>query len=102
MRSELAAVNTLGEKHTAPQLETHGEFASVRSEFTLLRMALADHQNEIRAGFRRVHEQLAEIKDLIIDSRGVHAPVGNVPGSGVSDGGVSVPDVRGPSRESLW
>ncbi len=28
--------------------------------------------------------------------------VGSVPGSGVSDGGVSVPDVRGPSRESLW
>ncbi|GAB5004569.1 hypothetical protein MAHJHV63_25370 [Mycobacterium avium subsp. hominissuis] len=27
---------------------------------------------------------------------------GSVPGSGVSDGGVSVPDVRGPSRESLW
>ncbi|AXO23878.1 hypothetical protein DFS55_15820 [Mycobacterium avium subsp. hominissuis] len=30
------------------------------------------------------------------------APPGSVPGSGVSDGGVSVPDVRGPSRESLW
>ncbi|WP_237394459.1 integrase catalytic domain-containing protein [Mycobacterium intracellulare] len=30
------------------------------------------------------------------------AKVGSVPGSGVSDGGVSVPDVRGPSRESLW
>ena len=29
-------------------------------------------------------------------------PLGSVPGSGVSDGGVSVPDVRGPSRESLW
>ncbi len=28
--------------------------------------------------------------------------IGSVPGSGVSDGGVSVPDVRGPSRESLW
>ncbi len=28
--------------------------------------------------------------------------LGSVPGSGVSDGGVSVPDVRGPSRESLW
>ncbi|ORB76817.1 hypothetical protein BST46_27970, partial [Mycobacterium timonense] len=29
------------------------------------------------------------------------AIAGSVPGSGVSDGGVSVPDVRGPSRESL-
>ncbi|PBA65571.1 hypothetical protein CKJ55_16385 [Mycobacterium avium] len=34
--------------------------------------------------------------------RGVRATCGSVPGSGVSDGGVSVPDVRGPSRESLW
>ncbi|PBA36759.1 hypothetical protein CKJ64_09870 [Mycobacterium avium] len=32
----------------------------------------------------------------------LRSPVGSVPGSGVSDGGVSVPDVRGPSRESLW
>ncbi len=28
----------------------------------------------------------------------IRAKPGSVPGSGVSDGGVSVPDVRGPSR----
>ncbi|GAB5003542.1 hypothetical protein MAHJHV63_23000 [Mycobacterium avium subsp. hominissuis] len=44
----------------------------------------------------------AAMKILTTDREGLTAYLGSVPGSGVSDGGVSVPDVRGPSRESLW
>ncbi len=39
---------------------------------------------------------------LDVRHEALRSQVGSVPGSGVSDGGVSVPDVRGPSRESLW
>ncbi|MHA2416603.1 hypothetical protein [Mycobacterium avium] len=43
----------------------------------------------------RITQAAETIYQALIDA-------GSVPGSGVSDGGVSVPDVRGPSRESLW
>ncbi|WP_176213571.1 TetR family transcriptional regulator [Mycobacterium avium] len=52
------------------------------------------------------HASGAEVRELDRHFRDktelVRAVIGSVPGSGVSDGGVSVPDVRGPSRESLW
>ncbi|GAB4995615.1 hypothetical protein MAHJHV59_47040 [Mycobacterium avium subsp. hominissuis] len=52
-----------------------------------------------------LHSLTDHRRSLYLDRAGevVKAPEGgSVPGSGVSDGGVSVPDVRGPSRESLW
>ncbi|WP_255250755.1 sigma factor [Mycobacterium avium] len=63
---------------------------------------------------RRLTRREADAEDLIQDTMmnaflgfdrfqpGTNLRAGSVPGSGVSDGGVSVPDVRGPSRESLW
>ncbi|WP_423296962.1 hypothetical protein [Mycobacterium avium] len=62
-------------------------------------------QLPLRSRQLRVLLQLDRLTDLIVEilqrafERG---NLGSVPGSGVSDGGVSVPDVRGPSRESLW
>ncbi len=54
------------------------------------------------------HQMPAVVEAALLELRrsrpywGPRRLVGSVPGSGVSDGGVSVPDVRGPSRESLW
>ncbi len=73
MCTERAASNVLTEKLEAHQQEKREAFVAVRRQFALLRSELADHRTEMRADFRRIHEQLAEIKGLIINSRGGHA-----------------------------
>ncbi|WP_179295750.1 hypothetical protein [Mycobacterium avium] len=62
-----------------------------------------------RAVFGRVDQRVVEVARRLVDAETDQSTGtvrrfrrGSVPGSGVSDGGVSVPDVRGPSRESLW
>ncbi|WP_196766672.1 adenine nucleotide alpha hydrolase family protein, partial [Mycobacterium avium] len=57
-------------------------------------------KGEILAGSRNP-ELLRSLAPRSISCSHPEAARGSVPGSGVSDGGVSVPDVRGPSRESL-
>ncbi|QBC85924.1 hypothetical protein B6K05_015275 [Mycobacterium avium subsp. hominissuis] len=56
-------------------------------------------QNAIRMAVDSRVTRVAETFKYVTARPGA---LGSVPGSGVSDGGVSVPDVRGPSRESLW
>lgn len=71
MCTERAASNALRDKLEEHQQETREAFVAARGQFALLRSELADHRHEMRVGFHRIHEQLAEIKDLIVNGRGV-------------------------------
>jgi hypothetical protein len=64
-RAVLAAVNALG----ANQRDHALRLTTVDSRLTTVETELADFRTETRAGFRSVDEQLAEIKDLIINRR---------------------------------
>ena len=69
-RAVLAAVNALGanQRDHAIGLGTlKTELAIVTTELATVKTGLADFRTETRATFRSVDEQLAEIKDLIID-----------------------------------
>ncbi|MGV0836890.1 hypothetical protein [Mycolicibacterium thermoresistibile] len=59
----LEAVNALG----ANQREHGVRLTSVDTSLTAVETELADFRQETRARFRSVDEQLAEIKDLIIN-----------------------------------
>ncbi|WP_155727679.1 hypothetical protein [Mycobacterium avium] len=59
----------------------------------------AGHVREVLTGYKSGSAELARPNE---PEPHYDPTLGSVPGSGVSDGGVSVPDVRGPSRESLW
>jgi uncharacterized coiled-coil protein SlyX len=64
-RAVLAAVNALG----ANQRDHALRLTTVDARLTTVETELADFRTETRAGFRSVDEQLAEIKDLIINRR---------------------------------
>ena len=71
-RAVLAAVNALGanqREHAIGLGAMKTELATVKTELATVKTGLADFRTETRATFRSVDEQLAEIKDLIIDRR---------------------------------
>ncbi|MGV0745042.1 hypothetical protein [Mycolicibacterium sp. XJ870] len=57
------AINALSDKLASIQRRTREEFSRVHA-------AIADHRQETRTGFRSMEDQMAEIKDLIIDRLG--------------------------------
>ncbi|CQD18269.1 indolepyruvate ferredoxin oxidoreductase [Mycobacterium europaeum] len=71
------------------------------SDFTDFGITVPSIEWEGRPWSYRQHIPAAP-PDSVLAEADLYGPRGSVPGSGVSDGGVSVPDVRGPSRESLW
>ena len=64
-RAVLAAVNALG----ANQREHALGLGGLKTELATVTTALAGFRTETRATFRSVHQQLAEIKDLLIGRR---------------------------------
>lgn len=57
------AINALGDKLASYEKLVREEFARVHTE-------IAEHRQETRAGFRSMEDQMAELKDLIIDRLG--------------------------------
>jgi hypothetical protein len=78
-RAVLAAVNALGanqREHALGLARVESEVtavktdvAALKTDVTALKIEFVDFRQETRATFRSVDEQLAEIKDLIIDRR---------------------------------
>jgi hypothetical protein len=71
-RAVLAAVNALGanqREHSLGLTEVKTELAQVTSELAGFKIEFGDFRQETRATFRSVDEQLADIKDLIINRR---------------------------------
>jgi hypothetical protein len=64
-RAVLSAVNALG----ANQREHSLRLSAVETRLVTVETGLSDFRTETRIRFRSVDEQLAEIKDLIIDRR---------------------------------
>jgi hypothetical protein len=64
-RAVLAAINALG----ANQREHAFSLADVKTDIAEFKAEFGDFRQETRATFRTVDEQLAEIKDLIINRR---------------------------------
>lgn len=62
-RAVLSAINALG----ANQRDHHRGLTAVESRTAGLESGLADFRTETRGRFRSIDEQLAEIKDLIIN-----------------------------------
>jgi hypothetical protein len=68
-RAVLAAVNALGANQREHSLRLNGidgRITSVEATVTKVEIRLTNVETEIRARFRSVDEQLAEIKDLIV------------------------------------
>lgn len=71
-RAVLAAVNALGanQRDQALRLTAVGtKLATVETRLATVETGLADFRQETQGRFRSVDEQLAEIKDLIINRR---------------------------------
>ena len=71
-RAVLAAINALGANQREHAIGLSGvkiELAQVTSELAEFKVEFGDFRQETRATFRTVDEQLAEIKDLIINRR---------------------------------
>ena len=71
-RAVLSAVNALGANqrdHGLRLAAIDTTLGTVDGRLTTVETELADFRTETRARFRSVDEQLAEIKDLIIDRR---------------------------------
>lgn len=69
-RAVLAAVNALGanqREHATRLTGVDTRLTAVETRLTSVGTELTDFRQETRARFRSVDEQLAEIKDLIID-----------------------------------
>jgi hypothetical protein len=71
-RAVLAAVNALGANQRDHALRLTGvetRLGGVETRLATVETALADFRTETRGRFRSVDEQLADIKDLIINRR---------------------------------
>ena len=71
-RAVLSAVNALGanqREHAFDLAAVKTDVAAVKTDVAALKTEFAGFRTETRATFRSVDEQLAEIKDLIIDRR---------------------------------